>query len=244
MKKTHYVALSIITAITLSTCAGFVSAQTSTPNRWTQYSQQRQKELENRKEKLASTSTKVAEKFKEREEKLASTSTKVAEKFKEREEKLASTTAKFEERMQNRASSTQARITKLADRFKTGVSNKIANVVDRLGDVINHLKDIDTRIVSRIQKLKSANVDTTKADSLLVDAQTKLATATQNVSSLTSSVQLLLTNGVSTTTKASVKTKIAQVQDSVKVARAAYTKVVENLQSEKTTETSAATTTQ
>ena len=95
-----------------------------------------------------------------------------------------------------------------------------------------------------ISKLKAKNIDTSKAETLLVDAQAKLATATQNVTTLGSSVNSVLAENISTSTKATIKTKIADVQKSVKDAHAAYVKVTENLQSDRTdTATSTATTT-
>lgn len=235
MKKIHY---STIAAVALIVIAGasLAGAQTTTDTssgRWSKYYEQRQKNLEQEKEKLG-----------ERKEKLASTTAKITARINEREDRIASTTAKLEVRNERVASSTEARKARLEDKFKTGVSNKIAKVVDTLGDAISRIKSIDTRIVAHIAKLKAKNINTSKAETLLVDAQAKLSTATQNVTALESSVNSILTGNISTSTKATVKAKIVSVQKSVKDAHAAYVTVTENLKSDKTeTATSTATTT-
>lgn len=244
MKKIHYSTIAAVALIAIAIAgASLAGAQTTTgtsSGRWSKYYEQRQKNLEQekeklgeRKEKLASTTAKISAKINEREDRIASTTAKLDARIKEKEDRLASSTARFEERK-----------ARLEDKFKTGVSNKIAKVVDRLGDAITRIKSIDTRIVAHIAKLKAKNIDTSKAETLLVDAQAKLSTATQNVTTLESSVNSILTGNISTSTKATVKAKIASVQKSVKDAHAAYVTVTENLKSDKTeTATSTATTT-
>lgn len=216
MKKTYPL---LIAAFVLSTLIGAqsVSAQTTSASssRWTKFYQQKQNQLEERKAKLASSTARVMEKINDREAKLASTTARIEEKIAERAAKIASSTAARKER--------------LADKFKKGTENKIAQVVDQLSDVLNNLKNIDGRIISRIAKYKAENIDTSKAESLLPDAQTKLLAATDKVNTLQTSIQAALQAGVSTTTRAAIKTKIADVRNSVKAAHAAYILVIENL---------------
>ena len=190
---------------------------TATSSRWTKFYQNKQKQLNEQKARLASSTARFQEQIKNKEAKLASSTAKLQEKIVEREAKITSSTALRQE--------------KLAEKFKTGVSNQIAQVVDNLTGVLDNLKDIDTRITTRIAKLKSENVDTAKAESLLPDAQAKLTTATSEINSLQTSVQSVLASGVSTTTKAAVKAKITEVRNSVKAAHAAYVQVIENLKS-------------
>lgn len=215
MKKTYSL---IIIAFVLSTIVGVQAANAQTVSSSSRESKL-QKQLDERKAKLASSTTKIQEQLKEREAKLASTTEKLNAKFAEREAKIAS--------------STIARQEKLADRFKTGVSNQIAKVIDNLTEVLNNLKSIDARIVSRIAKLKAENIDTTKAESLLPDAQTKMTTAIDKINSLQTSVSSVLAGGVSTTTKATIKAKITDVRNSVKAAHEAYVQVIKNLKSDK-----------
>ena len=243
MKKTHYSTIVILALVAIAT-AGIVSAQTttgSTTGRWSKYYEQKQKNLEQekeklseRKEKFASTTANMRTRLENREIHLASTTAKINARINEREDRLASSTARFE-----------AQKIRLEDKFKTGTSNKIAKVVDTLGSAISRIKSIDERIVAYISKLKAKNIDTSKVETLLVDAQAKLATATQNVTTLQSSVDSVLSGSISTSTKATIKTKIANVQKSVKDAHAAYIKVTENLKSDvSNVATSTATTTQ
>lgn len=230
MKKIHY-SIPIAVAIIALVGVNIAGAQTTTTNEsgLGKFIEQRQQNINDMKTKLEN-----------RKVKLASTTEKIKGKIMEREGRIASTTAKFEERKEKIASSTAARKVRLEERFKDGVSNKIAKVVDRLGDAINRIKDIDSRIVSRIAKLKAANVDTSKVDALLVDAQAKLKAASDNVLNLESGVGSVLTGGVSTSTKASIKTKITDVNASVKAAHAAYVKVIENIKTDQPTATTTA----
>ena len=238
MKKIHYSTIAILALVAIAS-TGVALAQTTTgtsTGRWSKYYEQKQKNIEQEREKLGKLKDRFAsttENMKVRaENRLASTTARINARINEREERLASSTARFEARQEKIASSTEARKARLEDKFKTGVSNKIAKVVDRLGDAINRIKSIDTRVAAYIAKLKTKNIDTSKAETLLVDAQAKLATATQNVSTLQSSVSSVLSGTISTSTKATIKTKIADVQKSVKDAHAAYVTVTENLKSD------------
>lgn len=218
--------------------------------------QNRENKIEDRVQKIASTSARIEDRLQGREQKIASTTARIEDKFgnastspefqarlKEREQQMASTSARIlereahlasttrmlEQKFEDRASSTKARVEKLAEKFTTGIENQIGRVVDSLNQIISNLKNINDRITSRIEKLKADNVDTSVAESLFADAQTKLAAATDQINLLQSGVSATLTDGISTTTKETIKTKIATVRDSVQAAREAYVKVVTNL---------------
>lgn len=237
MKKTYYLtALSIAILALVGTNIALAETATSTfgnNNRW-----------EQTREKLNEQKTK----FEERKIRIASTTAKIEDRIENRienrENKIASGTARMEDRQEKRASSTEARRIRLEEKFKTGIANQISKVNDRLGDAIERLKRTDDRLVAHIVKLKARNVDTSKADLLLVDAQAKLVIATEKVNTLKTSLESILTTNISTTTKNTIKAKTAEANTYVKAAHEAYVKVVESLKPGiNTTATSTATTT-
>ncbi len=219
MKKTNYIVIPAFLALALLVGIGVTSAQTNGATESKKsLIEQRQERLEQEKAKLE-----------ERKTKMASTSAQIEARLRERDGKLASTTARLQEREERRASSTEARRERLEERFKTGVSNQIAKVNDRLGDAIERLTKTDTRLKAHIAVLKAKNVDTAKADALLVDAEAKLATATEKVTTLATSLQSMLSGTISTTTKSTIKAKTAEANTYVKATHEAFVKVVVSL---------------
>jgi chromosome segregation ATPase len=183
-------------------------------------------------------------KLEERRLKMASTTVKIEDRIKNREDRVASTTIRIQDRQQKIASSTEARRVRLEEKFKTGVSNRIAQVNDRLADAIARLTSTDERIKAHIAKLKARNVDTTKADALLVTAEGKLAIATEKVTTLKTSLESVLATNISTSTKNTIKGKTEEANTAVKAAHEAFVNVINNLKpGQNKTGTSTATTT-
>ena len=237
MKKTYY--LTILGLAVVALISGNVAlAQTSTATsgsegRWSNFFEQKKEKIDEQKAKLE-----------DRKAKIASTTAKIGDRIKNQEAKIASTTAKLLEREDKVASSTEARKVRLEEKFKTGVSNQIAKVNDRLGDALTRLKSTDERLKAHIAILKTRNVDTSKADTLLLDAEAKLAIANEKVTTLATSLQTVLSETISTTTKNTIKTKTVEANTYVKAAHEAFVKVVESLKPGKNSAaTSTATTT-
>lgn len=238
MKKTYYLAifgLILGTLFSLNTALA-QSSDDSKPGFWGSiFGPKKEKldeqkiRLDERKEKFASTTAKIEELRKERESKMASTSAKIEDRIKDRQIKMASTTLKLQERIGNKASSTEAKRLRLEDKFKSVQSKQIGKINDRLADAIERIRNIDTRLKAHILKLKARNVDTTKADALLVDAEAKLKLAEDKVTALNTSLQAILTENISTTTKNTIKTKTMEANSYVKDAHGAYINVVKNL---------------
>ncbi len=269
MKKIHYSAIILVAILTMST-GSITFAQTSSttqnkPGIWGRLFGPNQEKLTEQKAKLdeqkkrieeqrgkleeqrlkrASTTIRIEDRLQNREDRVASTTIRIEDRLQNREDRVASTTLKLQDRAQKIASSTEAKIVRLAEKFKTGISNQIANVNDRLGDALFRLKSTDERIVAHIAKLKTNNVDTSTADALLINAQAKLTTATEKVSALKTSLGSMLGTSISTTTKNTIKAKTTEANTYVKAAHDAYVKVVESLKpGRNTVGTSTATTT-
>jgi DNA repair exonuclease SbcCD ATPase subunit len=251
MKKTHYSAIVLVALLAVfAGSVAFAQTEASAPNKpgiWTKLFGPKQEKIDDQKARLEEQKIKIEEqraKLEEQKIKRASTTAKIEDRIQDRENRVAPTTLKLQERAQKIASSTQARVVRLAEKFKTGVSNQIANVNDRLGDALFRLKSTDERIVAHIAKLKSNSIDTSTADTLLIDAQAKLNTATEKVSALKTSLGSMLGTTISTTTKNTIKAKTAEANTYVKSAHEAYIKVVESLKpGRNTVGTSTATTT-
>ncbi len=166
-------------------------------------------------------------------EKLASSTAKIEDQIRKQENKLASSTERLREREAREASSTAMKIERLVEKFKTGIAHTIAKVNDRLGDAVNRLQKIDTRLQAQIAKFKAQGKDTSESEALLKDAQDKLVIAKEKVTALQTSLQSVLSENISTTTKKTIKTKANEANSYVKAAHQAYVKVVESLKDKK-----------
>jgi chromosome segregation ATPase len=222
MKKTHYLTIFGLVITTLIS-GNIVLAQTNTATsgsegRWSNFFEQKKEKLSEEKAQLET-----------RKEKVASTTAKIEDRIRDRELKIASTTSRLQEREVKIASSTEARKIRLEERFKTGISNQIAKVNDRLGDAITRLTSTDERLKAHLINLNAKNVDTTRANALLAEAEAKLVIASEKVSTLATSLQTVLSGTISTTTKNTIKAKTTEANTSVKAAHEAFVKVVENL---------------
>jgi chromosome segregation ATPase len=254
MKKTQYLTILSV-AIALVFGANLALAQTqstdaSKPSLWNRIfggDNQKQEEqkvkmeerkakldeerakMEERRLKMASTTNRIEDRLENRMEKRASTTAKIEDRIKNREDRIASTTMRIEERREKRASGTEARRERLEEKFKTGVSNRIAQVNDRLGDAIERLTNTDTRIKAHIAKLKAKNVDTTNAEALLVTAEGKLTVATEKIATLKTSLESVLATNISTSTKNTIKSKTEEANIAVKATHQAFVNVIESL---------------
>ncbi|MEI7513551.1 MAG: hypothetical protein WCJ74_02945 [bacterium] len=255
MKKTCYSTILLVALLAIFvgnvTFAQEASTTPDKPGIWGRLFGQNQEKIDQQKVKLEEQRARIENeraKLEEQRLKRASTTARIEDRLQNREGRIASTTAKLEAREEKRASSTALRMARLEEKFKTGVSNKIAKVNDRLGDAIDRIVKIDTRLVAHIAKLKAKNIDTSASDALLVDAKAKLTTAEEKVSTLKTSLESMLGTNISTTTKNTIKAKTAEANTYVKAAHEAYVKVVESLKPGKNKEdknnaTSTATTT-
>jgi chromosome segregation ATPase len=250
MKKTHYSAILLVAILAIfAGSVAFAQEGGETPDKpgiWGRLFGPKQEKIDDQKERLEEQRVRIEgerAKLEEQRLKRASTTAKIEDRLQNREDRLASTTAKIEVREERRASSTEARKARLEDKFKKGIANQIAKVNDRLSDAIDRITKIDTRLVAHIAKLKAKNVDTTASDALLVTAQAKLALAKEKVTTLNTSLQAILTDNVSTTTKNTIKAKTAEANTYVKAAHEAYINVVENLKPGRNKEDKVATST-
>lgn len=195
--------------------------------------------LRERDERFASTTARIEDRLEKREARattsprFASTTIRIEDRLRDREDRFASTTAKIrakiDERLNRIASTTQVWKQKMTDKFTSGVENRISKVVDNLTDALTKLTSADVKLLQRIKTLQENNIDTTVAEGLIKTAETKLDSAKTQVSLLKSSVEGVLAGGVSTSTKATIKTKLEDARNAVKDAHKAFVNVQENL---------------
>jgi hypothetical protein len=105
-------------------------------------------------------------------------------------------------------------------------SNKINLLADQAEIALNNLLNIRNRIDSRIQKEQSAGNDMTKAISLLATADSKIAVAQSDLTSLNSLASTTITTGIDPTTRQLINDTQTSILDAQKALNDVVTEIV------------------
>ncbi|MEO8637867.1 MAG: hypothetical protein ABI430_03125 [Candidatus Taylorbacteria bacterium] len=121
----------------------------------------------------------------------------------------------------------------IKDRLKTlknkNIADHVDKVVDRLGNAVDRLLAIGTKLEERMNKMEDSGIDLTQAEVLLTQFKTVADQAKEDIISANSRIQTILEQPITSETGPRVRAELKVAEESVKGALKALVDVIKSV---------------